>query len=91
MEGTRMNMASSPRVAKFVAAILAMLAIAGCAKQVGETALASAAIPDSQQDLSVNAGDRVFFDTDSSELSDQARAPLDNAAILARSRAVMAA
>src|SRR6266568_5941156 len=76
MEGARKNMASSLRVAKFVAAIVAMLAIAGCAKQVDQTALASAAIPGSQQDFVV--GDRVFFDTDSSELSDQARATLDN-------------
>jgi peptidoglycan-associated lipoprotein len=42
--------------------------------------LASAAVPGSQQDFVVNVGDRVFFDTDSSELSDQARATLDKQA-----------
>jgi len=73
-----MNMASSLRVARFVAAILAMLVIAGCAKQVGQTTLASAAIPGRQQDFVANVGDRGFFDTNSSELSDQARATLDN-------------
>jgi peptidoglycan-associated lipoprotein len=39
--------------------------------------LASAATPGSQQDFVVNVGDRVFFETDSSELTDQARATLD--------------
>jgi peptidoglycan-associated lipoprotein len=36
-----------------------------------------AATPGSQQDFVVNVGDRVFFETDSSELTDQARATLD--------------
>jgi peptidoglycan-associated lipoprotein len=80
MEGTRMKFVSILRGAKFVAAVLATLAIAGCAKQTDQTALASAAIPGSQQDFVVNVGDRVFFDTDSSELSDQARATLDKQA-----------
>jgi peptidoglycan-associated lipoprotein len=80
MEGTRMKMASILRGAKFAAAVLATLAIAGCAKQTDQSALASAAIPGSQQDFVVNVGDRVFFDTDSSELSNQARATLDKQA-----------
>jgi peptidoglycan-associated lipoprotein len=80
MEGTRMKMVSLLRGAKFIAAILATLAIAGCAKQNDQSALASAAVPGSQQDFVVNVGDRVFFDTDSSELSDQARATLDKQA-----------
>jgi peptidoglycan-associated lipoprotein len=80
MEGTRMKMASILRGAKFAAAVLATLAIAGCAKQGDQSALASAAIPGSQQDFVVNVGDRVFFDTDSSELSAQARATLDKQA-----------
>jgi hypothetical protein len=71
-------MASGIRIAKFVTAILAMLAIAGCAKQVGQTTLASATIPGSQHDLGVNTVDRVSLDNDSSELSGQARAMLDN-------------
>jgi hypothetical protein len=54
MERTRTNMASGLRIAKFVAATLAMLAIAGCANQVGQTALASAAIPGSQPDFVVD-------------------------------------
>jgi len=75
-----MKMASILRGAKFAAAVLATLAIAGCAKQTDQSALASAAIPGSQQDFVVNVGDRVFFDTDSSELSDQARTTLDKQA-----------
>jgi peptidoglycan-associated lipoprotein len=53
--------------------------IAGCAKQqVDQTS--SAAAPGSQQDFVVNVGDRVFFETDSSELTEQARATLDKQA-----------
>jgi peptidoglycan-associated lipoprotein len=80
MEGTRMKMANVIRGAKFAAAVLATLAIAGCAKQTDQSALASAAVPGSQQDFVVNVGDRVFFETDSSELTDQARATLDKQA-----------
>jgi peptidoglycan-associated lipoprotein len=76
-----MNMARVIRGAKFGAVILGMLAVAGCAKQADQSgALASAATPGSQQDFVVNVGDRVFFETDSSELTDQARATLDKQA-----------
>ena len=76
-----MNMANAIRGAKFVAIILATLAIAACAKKDDQSALnGSAASPGSQQDFVVNVGDRVFFDTDSSDLSDQARATLDKQA-----------
>jgi peptidoglycan-associated lipoprotein len=85
MEGTRMNIATIFRGAnlrgvKFAAAILASLAIAGCAKQTDQSALAGTATPGSQQDFVVNVGDRVFFETDSSELTQQARATLDKQA-----------
>ena len=76
-----MNMARVIRGAKFAAVILGMLAVAGCAKQADQSgALASAATPGSQQDFVVNVGDRVFFETDSSELTDQARGTLDKQA-----------
>jgi peptidoglycan-associated lipoprotein len=76
-----MNVARVIRGAKFAAVILGMLAVAGCAKQTDQSgALASAATPGSQQDFVVNVGDRVFFETDSSELTDQARATLDKQA-----------
>jgi peptidoglycan-associated lipoprotein len=74
-----MNVVSIVRGAKFAAVVLAGLMIAGCAKQqVDETS--SAAAPGSQQDFVVNVGDRVFFETDSSELTQQARATLDKQA-----------
>jgi peptidoglycan-associated lipoprotein len=75
-----MNMARVIRGAKFAAVMLGMLAVAGCAKQTDQSALANAATPGSQQDFVVNVGDRVFFETDSSELTDQARATLDKQA-----------
>jgi peptidoglycan-associated lipoprotein len=58
-----------------------VLAIAACAKKDDQSAMGGAsAAPGSQQDFVVNVGDRVFFDTDSSELSDQARGTLDKQA-----------
>jgi peptidoglycan-associated lipoprotein len=77
-----MNGMSILRGAKFAAVIFAAFAIAGCAKHDADptNAMASAAMPGSQQDFVVNVGDRVFFDTDSSDLSEQARATLDKQA-----------
>jgi peptidoglycan-associated lipoprotein len=77
-----MNAMGIVRGAKFAAVIIGALVIAGCAKHdVDPTnAMASAAVPGSQQDFVVNVGDRVFFDTDSSDLSVQARATLDKQA-----------
>jgi peptidoglycan-associated lipoprotein len=76
-----MNMANIIRAAKFAAVFVAAVAIAGCTKQADQDAsMAAAATPGSQQDFVVNVGDRVFCDTDSSELSDQARATLDKQA-----------
>ena len=72
-----MNMASIFRGAKFAAVIAATLAIAGCAKNNDQNLAGGTAAPGSQQDFVVNVGDRVFFETDSSELTDQARATLD--------------
>jgi peptidoglycan-associated lipoprotein len=69
------------RSAKFAIFVLGALAIAGCAKQPDQTAaLAGAATPGSQQDFIVNVGDRVFFESDSSELTPQARDTLDKQA-----------
>jgi len=77
-----MNLVSIFRGAKFALLVLGAIAIVGCAKQQPEpTAMAGAAAPGSQQDFIVNVGDRVFFDTDSTELSEQARATLDKQAL----------
>jgi peptidoglycan-associated lipoprotein len=62
-----------------IAATLAMaLAVSACAnKPNDQLAGANAATPGSQQDFVVNVGDRVFFESDSSELTPQSRATLD--------------
>src|SRR5262249_6298666 len=54
MDDTRMNMASRLRFAKFIAAILAMLAIAGCAKLGDQTGLGGSDQPRAVLD---NCGD----------------------------------
>jgi peptidoglycan-associated lipoprotein len=58
------------------------LALVACASNPNQNAVggAGAAAPGSQQDFVVNVGDRVFFETDSSELTTQARGTLDKQA-----------
>jgi peptidoglycan-associated lipoprotein len=71
------------RAARLVAVLAAALAISACANKAADDAQANAAgmaTPGSQQDFVVNVGDRVFFETDSSELSPQSRATLDKQA-----------
>jgi peptidoglycan-associated lipoprotein len=71
------------RGAKFAAAIAAALTIAACANKTTND-LANAGLnnapPGSQQDFVVNVGDRVFFETDSTDLTQQARGTLDKQA-----------
>jgi peptidoglycan-associated lipoprotein len=68
--------------AKLVLALTAALVIAACANKPTDqqAGLGGAATPGSQQDFVVNVGDRVFFESDSTELSGQARATLDKQA-----------
>ena len=71
------------RTTRFVFALLAALSAAACANKANELAaggVGGAAVPGSQQDFVVNVGDRVFFETDSSDLTMQARATLDKQA-----------
>jgi peptidoglycan-associated lipoprotein len=76
-----MNVMSSLRSVRFAALLLGALALGGCPKQPDQTAaLGGAAVPGSQQDFIVNVGDRVFFESDSSELTPQARETLDRQA-----------
>ena len=68
---------------RLAAVLAAALAISACANKPGDDAQASAAgaaTPGSQQDFVVNVGDRVFFETDSTELTPQSRATLDKQA-----------
>jgi len=69
------------RAARLATVLMAGLAMAACANNAANQAgLAGAAVPGSQQDFVVNVGDRVFFETDSTELTPQARATLDKQA-----------
>ena len=76
------DMKKTFHITRLAAVLAAALAISACANR-GEDAQANAAgqaTPGSQQDFVVNVGDRVFFETDSSELTTQARATLDKQA-----------
>ena len=68
------------RGARFAALLAAALAISACAQNANDAQGGAAATPGSQQDFVVNVGDRVFFETDSSELTPQSRATLDKQA-----------
>lgn len=67
-----------------VIALVMALAVTGCASKkipnnaadIGLGAGAGAAAPGSQQDFTVNVGDRIFFDTDSSAIRADAQATL---------------
>ena len=64
-----------------VAALFAALAVSACANKPQDSmAHAGAATPGSQQDFVVNVGDRVFFESDSSDLTSQSRATLEKQA-----------
>jgi len=71
------------RFAGVAAALIAALAVSACANNKDNEPMASAAgvaAPGSAQDFVVNVGDRVFFETDSTELTPTARATLDKQA-----------
>ncbi len=66
-----------------LAAVLAVaLSMGACAnKNLGaDGAMANAATPGSQQDFVVNVGDRVFFESDQTDLTPQAIATLEKQA-----------
>ena len=75
------SMSRIVRSAGIVAALFAGLALSACANKAADSlASAGVAAPGSQQDFVVNVGDRVFFESDSSELTTQSRATLDKQA-----------
>ena len=68
------------RTAKLVAAFVVAVGLAACANNpTGQQQAGAAgnAVPGSAQDFVVNVGDRVFFESDSTELTTQARLTLD--------------
>jgi peptidoglycan-associated lipoprotein len=79
--GRILTLAANPAMIALVTA----LALTGCASKktlpnnAGELGLNSAT-PGSQQDFTVNVGDRIFFDTDSSSIRPDAAATLDKQA-----------
>jgi peptidoglycan-associated lipoprotein len=79
-----MTVVRNIRAARLAASLLLALSIGACAKNAAEQnaglANASAATPGSQQDFVVNVGDRVFFESDSSELTPQAVQTLERQA-----------
>jgi peptidoglycan-associated lipoprotein len=70
------------RAAKLAGVLALALAAFGCANRPTDATqgVAGAATPGSQQDFVVNVGDRVFFESDSSELSPQSIATLEKQA-----------
>ena len=74
---------TSARAFKFGAALLIGLALSACAKNNADDSLnggIGAGAPGSYQDFASNVGDRVFFETDSTELTTTAQATLDKQA-----------
>ena len=62
-------------------ALIAGLALSACANKATDSlASAGSATPGSQQDFVVNVGDRVFFESDSTELTSQSISTLDKQA-----------
>jgi peptidoglycan-associated lipoprotein len=72
--------APAMRGARLVGALALALAIADCARTADTTGTIGAAQPGSQQDFVVNVGDRVFFESDRSELTAQSIATLEKQA-----------
>ncbi len=73
---------SLPRVSRIAAAILVAGLLAACSTKPDPNADAagSASTPGSIQDFVVNVGDRVFFDSDSTEINSAGQATLDKQA-----------
>jgi peptidoglycan-associated lipoprotein len=78
---------TSARAFKFGAALLIGLSLGACAKNNADGmdamngAGAAAGAPGSYQDFASNVGDRVFFETDQTELNATAQATLDKQAV----------
>jgi peptidoglycan-associated lipoprotein len=78
----RLNLRGLVRTVGLIGVLAAALAVSACANKPGDQTAGAggAAKPGSQQDFVVNVGDRVFFESDQSTLTPQARATLDNQA-----------
>jgi peptidoglycan-associated lipoprotein len=83
------TMMRTSRSLGLIALIAAALLVSACARNpngergglgIGVGGGAGTAVPGSSQDFVVNVGDRVFFDTDSTDLTAQSRTTLDRQA-----------
>lgn len=72
---------SSLRAALGIGLLVALAACSSNPDKLANPAGLNAATPGSAQDFVVNVGDRVFFDTDSSEINSSAQATLDKQAL----------
>jgi peptidoglycan-associated lipoprotein len=72
--------ASAVRGARLAGVLALALSAAACANTANTTAAIGSAAPGSQQDFVVNVGDRVFFESDSTELTAQSVATLEKQA-----------
>ena len=76
---------TSARAFRFGAALLIGLALGACAKNNADSdalnGAAAAGAPGSYQDFASNVGDRVFFETDATELTSAGQATLDKQAV----------
>jgi peptidoglycan-associated lipoprotein len=68
------------RAAKLAGFLALALAVSACANRPNDPQAGGSASPGSQQDFVVNVGDRVFFESDSSELTSQSIATLEKQA-----------
>jgi peptidoglycan-associated lipoprotein len=68
------------RAAKLAGFLALALAASACANRPNDPQASGSAPPGSQQDFVVNVGDRVFFESDSSELTSQSIATLEKQA-----------
>jgi peptidoglycan-associated lipoprotein len=76
-----MNVVRAMQRAKFASLLMLALAVGACANRANDpTQAAGSAAPGSQQDFVVNVGDRVFFESDSTELTSQSVATLEKQA-----------
>ena len=85
-----MNFSPIGRNLRLIGALCVALAVTACAKNPNDDSMANgmgasglkgrAAVPGSIQDFSVNVGDRVFFESDQTEIDSAGQATLDKQA-----------
>jgi peptidoglycan-associated lipoprotein len=82
MRGTGVTQRAAIRALRLAGFMALALTAAGCANRQNDQLQAGAgyAAPGSQQDFVVNVGDRVFFESDATELSPQSVATLEKQA-----------